>query len=844
MARLVILLSVLCVAFGGLESWFMQDVAYRSIFIDELDSEQPLPLPVTAWEHLPFPALQSKHSLLALPSLGCSVALSQGKLYSTTRNQQQTLDDKLNLVSPFGPWKQIADLGVDASSTMIGETSPIFVVTGDDVVAVSLSGACDMVTAVQDRLLLDSTAAKWGSSVSSLSLASKSKILYVCSENEGLFAVSLDSGNVEQIQELGSACTSALYVEEQSALYAANSIALYTYPFTNDGKRSSSAAHHEWIGGNIDYAPIDMVYDAANNYVWIAQTEAIHRFEASSGALMRFGYQQNSPFRNVSSVAISGGSVWVSSSSMGVSRLPSTSNPVQLDGLLVPPVEPGELRQSDPWVWSYYGGHRYLPSNQVLGVVTYPGGANSLDEEESVFVVTTVGLAFLHRTKWTLKEKTNAEMRLQPRHDRHGLSSGIVFGQPGDYNTYKQTVDDNDGLWTSMHVMGMAYWALTEPDNTEAVEHTWRGFTGLEKLNILPGAYPKYPARTFCRVGDEAAILEKNGNVSPQGCGSDLTDPVWHPAVVTNASELDAGKYFYKGDTSSDELCGHMAAYPLVYDAAARTPDQQRRVLNLFEGILVGIIENDYNLMDPATGQPTTWGFWSPEQLNGNIEHYSERGPNSLQLLAWCAAGYSLTGKSIYSETFWTMVLKHNYARNAINVKFDSTVDENHSDTELIMLAYHALFYARERLSQSDAKRAELDRMCELLLPSLRRTWLLARGEMSPLWMSIYAGTAGQKVTIEEAQSAEWSLRRWAIDNIDWQVSGTGRLDLVMSPFNVRNGQVPLFKNSRPPAERAASHANTDPFESVAGSVGSYEVEPAVFTTPAWMMAYYGLLKL
>ena len=843
MARLLIIIclaAVLGVALGGLDSWFLQDVAFRSIYSDKMDSEQPLPLPLTAWQNLPFPALQRKHSLVALPN--CAVALSEGKLYSTARSQQpQTQDDKLNLVSPFGPWKQIADLGVDASSTMIGEnpsTSSIFVVTPDDVVTVTLSGACDMVAAVQDKSLLDSTAAKWGSSVSSLSLAPKSKTLYVCSENSGLFSVSLDSGTVEQIPELGSACTSVLYVEEQSALYAANSVALYTYPFTRDGKRSSSAAHHEWIGGNIDYAPTDMVYDAGNNYVWIAQIEAIHRFEASSGALMRFGYQQNSPFRNISSVAVSGGSVWVSSSTMGVARMPSTASPVQLDGLLVPAVEPGELRQSDPWVWSYYGGHRYLPSNQVVGVVAYP------DEEESVFVLTTVGLAYLHRTKWTLKEKTDAELLLQPRHDRHGLSSGIVFGQPADYSTYKQAVDDNDGLWTSMHVMGMAYWALTEPDNEEAVQRTWLGFTGLEKLNILPGAYPKYPARTFCRVGDTAVILQQNGDVSPEGCGSDLTDPVWHPAVVTNASEPDAGKYFYKGDTSSDELCGHMAAYPLIYDAAARTPDQQRRVLNLFEGILMGIIDNGYSLMDPATGKPTTWGFWSPDQLNGNIEHYSERGPNSLQLLAWCAAGYSLTGKSIYSETFWNMVLKHDYARNAINVKFDSVVDENHSDTELIMLAYHALFYARERLSQNDAKRAELDRMCELLLPSLRRTWLLARGEMSPLWLSIYAGTAGQKVTIEEAQSAEWSLRRWAIDNIDWQISGNGRLDLVMSPFNVRNGQVPIFKNTRPPAEQAASHANNDPFESVSGSVGKNEVEPAVFLTPAWMMAYYGLLKL
>jgi hypothetical protein len=195
-----------------------------------------------------------------------------------------------------------------------------------------------------------------------------------------------------------------------------------------------------------------------------------------------------------------------------------------------------------------------------------------------------------------------------------------------------------------------------------------------------------------------------------------------------------------------------------------------------------------------------------------------------------------------------------------MNVKLDSVVDENHSDTELIMLAYHALFYARERLEAGrdgngdgdgdgngdghSNRLAELNKMCELLLPSLRRTWLLARGELSPLWLSIYAGTAGQRVTTDEVQSAEWSLRRWAIDNIDWQISGIGRMDLIISPFNVRNGQVPIFKNTRPPAEQVSSHANNDPFESVSGGIGNNEVEPAVFLTPLRMMAYYGLLKL
>ena len=863
----LLLAAALGLASGSLDTAFQQDVSFRSIFSDKLDAATDPPLPKVAWEHLPFKSITSKYQVVTLPELGCVLVLSEGKLYSSKRSASQSEDDKLNLVNPWAAWQQIGDAVPDGLMLKGAQSSTIYVVTGDNVAQLSLSDACDSASIVQDKLLSES--APFGGKLQALTLGpAKSSTLFVCSLDAGLFSVSLSAGTAELVPELGSSCAAALYVEAHAALYAANSLALYTLALpsaaaASTGTIPSSTAHHEWIGGVIDLTPLDLVYDSAGNYVWLAEPEAVHRLEASSGAWMRFGYQQNAPFRNVSSVAVSSGSVWVGGSDNGgggggVGRFDNTASPVQLDGLLVPAVEPGEVLQSDPWTWSYYGGHRYLPSNRVIGLQPYaPAAAGG---EQSVLVITTIGLAWLIRTPWTLRQKAEAELRFQPRHDRSGLSSGVVLSSPGDLSSAKLAVDDNDGLWTSMHAMGMAYWALAEPDNSEARDRTWSAFTGLEKLFILPGAYPRYPARTFCKVGDGAVIAQalKTGKTGDAlGCGSDLSDPVWHPAAVTlNGS--DAGEYFYKGDTSSDELCGHMAAYPLIFDALASSSEQQqqqqqqqqqRRVLAVFEGTLLGILENDYTLMDPATGLPTTWGFWAPEQLNQNPEHYSERGPNSLQMLAWLTAAYSLTGKELYSEAFWTLARRFDYVRNAMNVKLDSVTDENHSDTELIFLAYHSLFYSLRRLETAKGKgegdrRERVEEMCSLLLPSLRRTWLLAKGEMSPLWLAIYAGTAQQKVTQQEMHSAEWTLRRWAMDNVDWQISGLGRIDLVLSPFLVRLGVSPIFKNTRPPAEQAASHANNDPFELISGGAGNNEVEPAVFLTPLRMMAFYGLLRL
>ena len=38
------------------------------------------------------------------------------------------------------------------------------------------------------------------------------------------------------------------------------------------------------------------------------------------------------------------------------------------------------------------------------------------------------------------------------------------------------------------------------------------------------------------------------------------------------------------------------------------------------------------------TVKRTTWGFWNPEELNHNPDHYSERSLNSLQIITYLAA--------------------------------------------------------------------------------------------------------------------------------------------------------------------------------------------------------------
>lgn len=42
----------------------------------------------------------------------------------------------------------------------------------------------------------------------------------------------------------------------------------------------------------------------------------------------------------------------------------------------------------------------------------------------------------------------------------------------------------------------------------------------------------------------------------------------------------------WKGDTSSDEVVGHMFAYPIVYDLVASTPEEKNQVRELLDEVV------------------------------------------------------------------------------------------------------------------------------------------------------------------------------------------------------------------------------------------------------------------
>ena len=308
--------------------------------------------------------------------------------------------------------------------------------------------------------------------------------------------------------------------------------------------------------------------------------------------------------------------------------------------------------------------------------------------------------------------------------------------------------------------------------------------------------------------------------------------------------------YNWKSTTSSDEIDGHLAVLPLLYDHVAQTEDEKKRVYTLIEGITGGILANDLYLIDPSTNKPTTWGFWHPDLVNDDPEHYSERGTNSLGILAYCASAYSITHDKKYLDTFWELANEYDYILNVFNSKIDCPLEDNHSDNELLFQTYHILFYALQRLSPDDASvatiRGEVEAMVTALIPGIDRLWAIIQGEMNPLWMGIYGGTAKRPVSKKAVSSAVWSLRHWVIDLMDWPVDNSMRWDITDSPFYPRDSDPettpPEMRQTLSPQEIMTMKGNRDPFKQGVNGNGQEEEAPWVWRLPYFLMLYNDLI--
>jgi hypothetical protein len=500
----------------------------------------------------------------------------------------------------------------------------------------------------------------------------------------------------------------------------------------------------------------------------VSYPQKVRTFYQLTDAAVPAGLLSNSvplPVGNITAAArASGGAVW----------LGTTQGLVRLDFA----APESDRRQ-------YLAGQRYLPDDYVQQLLP--------DDRDGIWARTRTGVAHIDLQPMTLAQKAeHFEQRVRARHDRYGLVANSGLAVAGDVSSNRMCDNDNDGLWTAMYAAGECFrYAVTK--SPEALANARKSIEAVLFLEEVAGRRG-FPARSYIRKGD------------PMPTGGE-----WH--------WTQDGQYYWKGDTSSDEIVGHFFIYSIASDLL---PDDslKRRVAETCQRIMDHIIEHGYYLVD-LDGKPTTWGYWSPEALRQNPD---ERALNSLQLLSFLKTAEHLTGAARYGSEYKKVVWDLKYTELLTRVN-EWRMEMNYSDEELAMLPYYCVFRYEKDPTLLKAYRRGVDGW-----------WKNIQREANPLWTFIYL--TGQPEAQVDLAAAVRTLYRMPMDTIEWTVGNSHRQDIVWAGSRDRFGHREAL-TLLPPDERPVNKWNSNPFVLDGGGGGHGEDDGAAFLLPYWMGRYH-----
>jgi hypothetical protein len=446
----------------------------------------------------------------------------------------------------------------------------------------------------------------------------------------------------------------------------------------------------------------------------------------------------------------------------------------------------------DDWQrWQFFGGRRYLPSDEVMAIAAGKAG--------SVWVQTSAGVSHIEFRPMTLAAKADYfEQRIAARHKRHGLVADSELLEPGSFNNSHQYPNDNDGLWTAIYVAAEAFrYAVTRDARALAsLRHSVNAMLRLEAITGRSG----FPARSLRQRNEVRHV-----------------DGIWH--------FTPDGQWEWKADTSSDEIVGHFFAYSVVYDLV---PDRalKAKLAAAVTRMADHLINHGYQLTDVHDG-PTRWGRYDAAYFETE-DGREERALRSLEMLSHLKVAYHMTGDARYEREYQKLIRELGYHQNTTTY-LRLRQELNYSDEELAMLSYYPLFRYEKG-----------DKLLAVYREGLEQWWVNIQREANPLWTFIYALCNPTKHVPFEA--ATRTLYRIPMDLIKWSVKNSHRRDVPLDVSPERHDQI---QTSRllPPDERRVMKWNSNPFQLDDVSEGRGEDDGAFFLLPYWLGRYHKFLR-
>jgi hypothetical protein len=494
--------------------------------------------------------------------------------------------------------------------------------------------------------------------------------------------------------------------------------------------------------------------------------------------------------------------------------------------------------------WLYRQGPRWLPDDNVRDIAVAADG--------TAWFATPNGVGRIERRPMTLAEKArHYEEIIDARHRRtpYGYVLECSLARPGDTSEWSNHDSDNDGLWTAMYGAGECFaYAATRSDL--ARKRARKAFEALRFLSdVTQGgekpALPGFPARSILPTSgpnpnETHYTIERDKERKRRG------DPQWKVMWPRWPKSAD-GTWYWKCDTSSDELDGHYFFNAVYYDLVAETESEKEEVRKVILATTDHMIEHGFNLVD-WDGKPTRWAVFGPKDLNHNPVWYEERGLNSLSMLSYLAVAEHVSGDPKYRRAADELIRDHSYHLNTMIAKMaEGPGTGNQSDDEMAIMSFYNLVNY-----ETDPDLSQIYRV------AFWQYWERERREKCPFFNFAFGGVTGGRVRspwgspfgprglgLEEAVD---ELKRFPLDLINWPLKNSHRKDIVPHPlYPVREGRSPWIGYLRdgyvlPVDNRHFNHWNHNPWVLDYGGDGRSEADGAIFLLPYYMGLYHGFI--
>ncbi len=443
----------------------------------------------------------------------------------------------------------------------------------------------------------------------------------------------------------------------------------------------------------------------------------------------------------------------------------------------------------------YFSGDRWLPNERVHAIAAGP---------QSVYIATENGLGIIDYEPFTLAKKAAYYERHLDEWGQKRLGLTHKLEWDDTLKEFVREISDNDGGYTGDYLAAQCYrFAVTQdPEARREAVSTFHAIRWLEAMTGIPGL----PARSVWAKGER-------GHKAMHGSGGFAAE--WHDTAD--------GKFEWKGDTSSDELCSHFYSVGLFFEHVAQG-EEIEQAKSLLARIATHLIDHQWKLVD-LDGKPTRWGRWDPEYFLTDEGRF-DRGLQSLEILSFMKMAFAMTADSKFADAYKQLV-DLGYAEYTLRQRQVFPPDSIlHFEDQLAFWCWWNLL----RHEQDPELRS-------LYRRGFERSYEVVRVEKNPWYNFLYGTLTGNEC---DAHAAVAHLRDWPLDLTVWSYQNAHRTDLKTPA-----GYVALKGGTRafPAREQEPLRWDAWTMKANGGSAGRDIIEPGGWLLAYWMGRFHGFIQ-